>query len=64
MAARMMPVTMLRLPPKLEAQFRAQAAKEHRHMAVILRLLVDEYVQSGRLVGESELPPIIGRKRN
>lgn len=32
-------------------------------MAVILRLLVDEYLDSGRLVGQSELPPIIGRKR-
>lgn len=63
MAARMLPVTMLRLPPALEAQFRAQAAKERIPMAVLLRLLVDEYVDSGRLIGQSELPPIMGRKR-
>jgi hypothetical protein len=33
-------------------------------MSVILRLLVDEYLESGRLVGESELPQLIGRKRS
>ncbi len=54
------PVTLLRLPHGMAEKLRRKARQEGRPIAVLLRLLIDEYLQSNRLVGRSELPRGMG----